>query len=342
MRNLFRLLIVVALTAGTIVVVRAADTLDIYFIDVEGGQSTLLVTPAGESLLVDTGYAGNNGRDVSRIMTAVRDAGIKQIDYLVITHFHPDHDGGVVELSRQIPILTFIDHGDLGEGLKDARPESIAAFNAYLPVRATGKHLRPKPGDTVKLGGADLTFVSSGGMTIEKAVGGEAVPTPNCPASAAPAPNVENPRSTGFHLRFGEFRFIDVGDLSGQPLYSLLCPSNKLGQIDAYLVPHHGGDDVSHPAYIGALRPRVAILNNGATKGGGPKTYEMLHASKLEDVWQIDRSRNAGVVNFADDRIANLDDATGHYLKLSARPDGSFQITNVRTGRTVEYNKRGK
>ena len=107
-------------------------------------------------------------------------------------------------------------------------------------------------------------------------------------------------RSTGFHLRFGEFRFIDLGDLSGEPLYSLVCPTNKLGRVDAYLLPHHGGNDVSHPVFAAALGPRVAILNNGATKGGQPKTFEMLRASGLEDVWQLHRSRHVGVVNFGD------------------------------------------
>jgi competence protein ComEC len=333
-------IVTIALAIGAITIARAADTLDIYFIDVEGGQSTLFVTPSGESLLVDTGYAGNNGRDVSRIMAAVRDAGLKQIDYLLITHFHPDHDGGVVELASRIPIRTFIDHGDFGDGLKVATPAAVDAYKAYLPIRAKGKHVRPVLGARLPLKDVQVTFVSTAGRTIDHAVEGAAMPTAGCPTSAAPEPNFENPRSTGFHLRFGDFRVIDVGDLSGGPLYSLLCPANKLGRIDAYLVPHHGGDDVSEPAYIRALGPRVAIMNNGATKGGGAKTFAMLHDAKLEDVWQIDRSRNGGVVNFADDRIANLDDTTGHALKLSANRDGSFQITNQRSGRTVVYAKK--
>jgi len=319
--------------------VSAADTLDIYFIDVEGGQATLIVTPARESLLVDTGYAGNNGRDAARIMAAVRDAGLDRIDYLLITHFHPDHDGGVVELARQVPIRTFIDHGDFGPGREQAQPAVVAAYDAYVAVRAKGKHLEPKPGDRLPLKGVDVVFVTSAGETISKAIEGSAVPTPGCPSSAPPAANFENSRSTGFHLRFGEFRFVDLGDLAGQPLYSLLCPANKLGRLDAYLVPHHGGDDVSHPAYIAALHPRVAIMNNGQTKGGQAKTFETLRASKLEDVWQLHRSANAGVTNFADDRIANLDETTGHWLKLSASADGSFRVTNQRTAVTRNYPK---
>jgi competence protein ComEC len=334
-----RLTITATLAIACVTMLGAATTLDIYFIDVEGGQATLIVTPARESLLVDTGYAGNNGRDAGRIMAAIRDAGVDDIDYLLITHFHPDHDGGVVELAQQVPIRTFIDHGDFGvDGRKEARPEAIAAYEAYLPVRARGKHLEPKPGDRLPLTGVEVVFVSSAGDTIGRPVHGSGASTSTCPPSAPEAANFENTRSTGFHLRYGEFRFVDLGDLAGQPLYSLVCPTNKLGRVDAYLVPHHGGDDVSHPVFAGALAPRAAILNNGATKGGGAKTFAMLRASGL-DVWQLHQSRNAGVVNFADDRIANLDETTGHWLKLSANADGSFRVTNQRTGDAKNYPK---
>src|SRR5688572_2445043 len=164
-----RLTLVAALAIAGVTMLGAADTLDIYFIDVEGGQATLIVTPARESLLVDTGYAGNNGRDAQRIMAAVRAAGLDDIDYLLLTHFHPDHIGGVVELAQQIPIRAFIDHGDFGpEGLKLATPEAIAAYNAYLPVRAKGKHLEPKPGDRLPLEGVEIVFVSSAGETIAR------------------------------------------------------------------------------------------------------------------------------------------------------------------------------
>jgi competence protein ComEC len=330
-----------ALATACITLFAAPETLDIYFIDVEGGQATLFVTPARESLLVDTGYAGNGGRDAARIMAAVRDAGVQRIDYLLITHFHPDHDGGVVELAEQVPIRTFIDHGDFGaEGRKVANPAAIAAYEAYVPVRAKGKHLQPKPGDRLPMAGVEVVFVSSAADTINKPVQGADASTSTCPPSAPDAANFENTRSTGFHLRFGEFRFVDLGDLAGQPLYSLVCPTNMLGRIDAYLVPHHGGDDVSHPAFVAALAPRVAILNNGETKGGQPKTFAMLRASGLEDVWQLHRSKNSGVVNFADERIANLDETTGHSLKLSANADGSFRVTNQRTGQTRNYAKR--
>ena len=89
----------------------AAKTLDIYFIDVEGGQSTLIVSPSGQSLLVDTGWAGNSGRDANRIAQAAKLAGVKKIDYLLITHHHADHAGGVENLLARLPVGTFLDHG---------------------------------------------------------------------------------------------------------------------------------------------------------------------------------------------------------------------------------------
>ena len=320
----------------------AANTLDIYFIDVEGGQSTLIVTPAGESLLVDTGWAGNNGRDSSRILAAARDAGITRIDYLLTTHFHTDHDGGVIELASKIPIGTFVDHGSVtNPGTTDPDTQR-RGFEAYAAVRAKSQHLEPKPGDRLGLKGVEAIIVSSGGATITKPLGGGGQSNATCTASAPDAEEpFENPRSTGIRLRYGRFRFIDLGDLTGQPLFALFCPKNLLGAADVYLVPHHGGRDVTHPAYVAAVRPRVAVMNNGATKGGAADAFAMLHraqsAGHLQSVWQIDRSRNNGVENFADDHIANLDDATGHALKVTANEDGSFAMTNQRTGLSQTY-----
>jgi competence protein ComEC len=324
----------------------AAKTLDFYFIDVEGGQSTLIVTPAGESLLVDTGYAVD-GRDAARILAAIKDAGISRIDYLLLTHFHPDHDGGIVELSRKIPIDTFFDHGSLDTGDARARadpqwPAYVAAFNAYTPIRATGRHIQPKPGDRLPLKGVDAVWVASATATIDKPLPGAGGANPACGPSAPPSGEpFENPRSTGFHLRFGQFRFVDLGDLSGDPLFALFCPTNLIGPVDLYLLPHHGGSDTTYPATFAAVKPRVAIVNNGAVKGGSPEALAGLrHVAGLEDVFQLHRSRLEGADNFADSRIANLDETTGHWIKASASEDGSFHVTNGRTGMVKSYGRR--
>ena len=260
------------------------EALDIYFIDVEGGQSTLLVTPAGQSLLVDTGFAGsgfndasNRGRDARRIAAVARDAGLKRIDFLLTTHFHADHVGGVVDLVQQIPIRTFIDHGRPAPATEKDSIGSLAAFNAYAAVRAKGRHLEPKPGDRLPLKGVDAVVVSSALATIVKPLAGAGGRNSSCPAFGLPAQEPdENPRSTGFLLRFGKFRFLDVGDLTGKPLFALACPNDLVGPLDVYLVAHHGGADAADPATLAAFRPRVAILNNGERKGGAPEMFAAL------------------------------------------------------------------
>jgi beta-lactamase superfamily II metal-dependent hydrolase len=327
-----------------------AKSLDIYFIDVEGGQSTLLVAPGGESLLIDTGFPGDGNsdpgdpakaRDANRILAAAHDAGISAIDYLLITHFHPDHFGGVLELAQLLPIKHFVDHGiptsDLMEDA-DYRP----FFEKYAKLRSRSPHLNPKPGEHLPLKAIDVTVVSSFGKTLEKPLPGAGKPNPLCRSEALPPgdPN-ENPHSTGVVVKFGSFRFLDVGDLSGQPQYNLACPVGLIGPVDVYLVAHHGDEDNSDPAIYAALAPRVAIENNGLKKGGSRETYALLHhVAGLEDVWQLHRSAKAGDSNFAPERIANLDESTAHWIKLSANEDGSFRVFNGRTGKSVNYPKR--
>lgn len=336
--------------AVALVPVMAAKTLDIYFIDVEGGQSTLIVTPAGESLLVDTGFPGDGtfrskpgppekARDAMRILAAARDAGLTRIDYLLTTHFHTDHDGGITELARLIPIRTLIDHGSPGPGAEAAAAGTLAAFDDYRAVRAKGRHLDPRPGERLPLKGVEAVVVSAAGATLRAPLSGAGQPNPACGAVAPPAlERTENPRSTGFRLQFGRFRFLDIGDLSGTPLFALVCPQDLIGTVDAYLVTHHGGDDAADPSTFAALQPRVAIVNNGATKGGAAVTLAAMRQVKaIEDVWQLHRSLNPGAQNFADERIANLDETTAYWIKLSANEDGSFAVMNGRTGIAQRY-----
>jgi competence protein ComEC len=330
----------------------ARTTLDIYFVDVEGGQATLLVTPAGQSLLVDTGFPGTGtfdalpgdparARDAQRILAASRDAGITRIDYLLITHFHADHDGGVVELSQLMPIGTFIDHGTVPPSAEETSKGTLAAFDRYAAVRAKGRHLEPAPGARLPLKDVEAIVVSAAGSAIAKPLERAGTPTPGC-QSAPPAPDEphENPRSTGIQLRFGRFSLLDVGDLTGQPLYDLACPVSRVGPVDVYLVAHHAGADAADAASFAAFRPRVAVFNNGATKGGAPQTFATLHALPSVDVWQLHRSTRPGAQNFADERIANLDETTSHWIKVSASADGSFRVTNARTGGSRSYAKR--
>jgi beta-lactamase superfamily II metal-dependent hydrolase len=326
-----------------------AKNLKIYFIDVEGGQSTLLVTPERHSLLVDTGFAGDgagfrpgdprHARDANRILAAAGDAGIKQIDYLLITHFHPDHDGGVSELSHLMPIKMFVDHGLPSGEAENTSMETKQAFEAYSAVRSTGQHLQPGPGDRLPLKDLDVVVVSSAGSTLAKPLPNAGATNASCPDHAIPARDpYENPRSTGIVVRYGKFRFLDLGDLSGQPLFSLFCPKNLVGPVDAYLVAHHGGADAAGAEAFAALQPQVAIMNNGVTKGGALPTYQVLHhVAGLKDVWQLHASAEAGGGNFPASNIANLDESTAHWIEILAHEDGSFRVHNSRTGEWKDY-----
>jgi competence protein ComEC len=328
-------------------------TLDIYFIDVEGGQSTLIVTPGGETLLIDGGFPGDGtfaslpgdpakARDANRVVAAARAAGVKRIDYVLITHYHADHFGAIPELAQLLPIGTFIDHAAPESDAESRVAGTLAAYERYAAVRAKGKHLMPKPGDHLPIRGVDVTVVSAAGATLTTPLPGAGGANPGCANPALPAQEpTENPRSTSIRLRFGRFTFLDVGDLSGGPLRALACPTNMIGPTDVYLVAHHAGPDAADLATFAAFAPRVAILNNGTKKGGSAEVLAALHkAAGLEDAWQLHRSLPPGPRFFADDRIANLDESTAHWIKVSARSDGSFTVTNARTGATKSYGPR--
>jgi competence protein ComEC len=338
------LLVVVLLCLAALSARAAGRALDIYFIDVEGGQSTLIVTPAGESLLIDTGYPGRDGRDPDRIMAAMRDAKIASIDYLLITHMHEDHNGGAGELARRVPIGAFIDYGSPVETGDDV----VAAFASYSAARdKAGKngppHIIPKPGDRIALLGVDVRVLSVDGQTVATPLEGAGQPNTACEGyQPRPFATRENPRSIGIHLRYGRFRFLDLGDLVGPTLLSLVCPNNLIGDVDAYLLTHHADIDTNIAPVLSALRPRVAISNNGAYKGGSPQTFAALRQRPgVEGVWQLHKSMRYGVdEDFPDSFIANLEFGRrdhGDFIKLTAKDDGGFTVTNGRTGWTRTY-----
>jgi beta-lactamase superfamily II metal-dependent hydrolase len=326
--------------------------LDIYFVDVEGGEATLVVTPSGESLLIDAGYPGQgkpdptpgdaeNARDAQRIAAVAADANISKIDLLLVTHFHADHFGGVMELSQLLPIGTIIDHGtEDREARSNAATRSL--IRAYRDIRQEHAYMMPIVGRPLPLGDVEITVVSSAGVTLDSPVDGAGAANPSCNRPVLPPSEPrENPRSVGILLRFGEFRYLDLGDLAGQPLSSLVCPVNLIGNVDAYLVPHHGAADSADPATFAAFRPRVAILNNGAQKGGDPSIFRLLRSAEgLEDAWQLHFSELDGSSNFPSAQIANLDTQTAHWIRISARRDGSFKVFNSRTGAWREYRAR--
>lgn len=318
----------------------AAGTLRIYFIDTEGGQSTLFVSPSGQTMLVDTGNLNPKGRDPGRIAAVAKQAGVNRIDYLLITHYHSDHVGGVPELAKLLPITNFIDHGPEVE--KDAKAESLV--RDYAEVRDKGQHMVAKPGDRIPITGIDVEVLTSAGREITSALPGAGAANPVCkstpPHLSDPS---ENAQSIGTLITFGKFRIIDLGDLTWNKELELACPNNKIGTVDVYLSTHHGLSVSNCPAIVDALRPRVAIVNNGETKGGAPEALRTIRNSPgIEDVWQLHYSKNATKEeNTAERFIVNVEkDLPTSWIELEARDDGQFTVTNSRNGKSITYSVR--
>jgi competence protein ComEC len=333
MRKLFLIAFLAFLGAP----LRAAGTLDVYFIDVEGGQSTLFVTPTGRSMLVDTGWPDFKGRDAERIAAVAKAAGVTRIDYLVITHYHLDHVGGVPQLAERLPVGTYVDHGRDVESGKEANE----LYPPYVQIRDRASHLIVRAGDRIPMEDIQVRVVASSGQGILRPLPGAGEPNPLCattkPREVDPS---ENAQSIGMLITFGKFRMIDLGDLTWNKELELACPESKLGTVDVYLSTHHGLDLSNAPAMVHALKPRVAIINNGATKGGSPEALQTIRTSPgIEDLWQLHYAQNAGKENNAPEPfIVNVDqDASVSWIKVSAGLDGGFTVTNSRNGKTKTY-----
>ena len=318
----------------------AAGKLRIYFIDVEGGQSTLFVTPAGKSLLIDTGWPGNNFRDADRIVAAAKSAGLNRIDSVLITHFHEDHVGGVPQLVQRIPVGTFFVHGPNRELDHGDTEEGNAAFQKVL-AQTKAKEIVPKPGDRLPIEGLDATAISSDGKVIQTPLPGAGQPNTYCKQSEIRPPDqTENARSLGVLIRFGDLRILDLGDLTWDKERDLMCPENRLGKVDLLVVSHHGWYESSSPALVEAIHPRVAIMDNGAKKGGSIPTLDTVRkAPGLEALWQLHYSDEGGAThNTPAEYIANLDGPdAGHDIEVTASRDGSFTVHNSRTGADKHY-----
>jgi beta-lactamase superfamily II metal-dependent hydrolase len=314
--------------------------LKVYFVDVEGGQSTLFVTPAGQSLLIDTGWQDNNGRDADRIVAVAKQAGLTKIDYVLLTHYHEDHVGGVPQLVARIPVGTFIDHGpnrELDHGITEH------GYAGYQKVLNSGKSKRilAHPGDLLPIQGINARVISADGSLIANPLPGAGEPNPFCKTSEVRAADqTENARSLGTEITFGKLKILDLGDLTWDKEMQLMCPNNKLGRVDIYIVSHHGWYQSSSPALVDAIHARVAIMDNGAKKGGSIPTLETISkAPGLETLWQLHYSEEGGSAhNTAERYIANIQGVdAGHFLELTAAKDGSFEVFNARTNFAQKY-----
>jgi competence protein ComEC len=350
---------------------QTAKTLDIYVVDVEGGNATLFVAPSGESVLIDTGNGGAAAaRDAGRIMAAVKEAGLTQIDNLITTHWHGDHFGGMAEFAGRIPIKNFIDHGP------NVQPNpTVDAFlqTTYPEIYSKGKHMVAKPGDKLSITGLDWRLVSSAGEVITTPLPGTGGPNPYC-ADSKPNPDdggIENSMSVGSVVTFGKFRVAHLGDLTQVKEFPLMCPVNRIGTFDLWIVSHHGQPMSNAEVLVHAIQPRVAILNNGTRKGGQPSAMKIIYAAPgLEDLWQLHFSLLSGqeytqpgmfIANTIDDQQDTMPIApmtpptpgsgappppahngTSYWVKVSAQADGTFTVTNTRNGFSKTYKARSQ
>jgi competence protein ComEC len=317
-----------------------AGHLLIYTIDVEGGQATLLVSPTRSSLLVDTGWGGHQGRDADRIVAVMHDAGITKLDYVLITHFHDDHVGGVPNLVDRVHVSEFLDHGVNREDSDDTRHN----YTEYLKAVDGTPRRSVHPGDTIDISGLNTLVITADGEHIASVPGVRPEPNPDCATEPHwDLDTTENPRSAGILVRFGKFRFLDLGDLTKAKEIPLVCPVNLIGHVDLYLVNHHGFNLSNAKAFVDAIHPRVAIMDNGAHKAGSPEAWQTVHDSPgLEDLYMLHTAEDSDAAhNSAEALIANLKGgADGAYFKVVAAADGSFSVWNSRTGQTKEYPAR--
>lgn len=360
------------LATASVAHAQTSKGLTIYVIDVEGGNAQLHISPSGESVLIDTGNGGAAAvRDAERILAAAKDAGVTRIDHLITTHFHADHIGGIAEVAARIPVVEFIDHGPLVQ--PGAQIDGI--MQQYAALHAVAKRVVATPGYRIPMAGLEWRIVTSAKETITSALPGAGQPNPYCanfrrhevnPVSGQPVGNTEDEQSVGSHVTFGRFRLLYLADLPWNQEFDFMCPINRVGDVDLFVASRHGQFSSNSEALVHAVRPRVAVVNNGVRKGGQPEAMRILFtAPRLEDVWQVHFSELSGQeYTTAGVFIANLfdqpqpampiapmtpvargaqapavppHDGPAYWLKIVAQTDGSFTVTNGRNGFSKAY-----
>ena len=337
--------LLLSVAAATLLYAQPRD-LTMYWVDVEGGAATLIVTPSGQSLLVDSGNPGD--RDAKRIFETAQLAGLKKIDMLVTTHYHGDHVGGLAALVKLIPVDRFYDHGDSKEA--PMNPRAAQTWETYKGI-VEGKRVVVKPGDKIPLKGVDITVVSADGEVIQKALDMGAKPNPLCEGAVQKTPDPRQPENTmsvGTLLTYGKFRFLNLGDLTWDRELMLACPVNKIGTVSLFQATHHGFFNLwsGAPPLVWAIKPQVVIVANGPTKGLPAAGYETIaKIPGIEAIWQGHRATaNDDAHNTAEPMIANLDatkdETKSNLIKATVSKDGKFTITNERNGYSKTYTAR--
>jgi len=339
----------------------AEGNLRIVLVDVEGGTAALFVTPEGHSLLMDTGWPVGMGGpraepgkpapqpldSAARIAAAARAAGVERIDYLVVTHYHLDHTGGVADLLRAIPVGTVIDHGPNRETPPpDADPASLrfaseTLYSQYVESIAGLERRTMRAGDRLTVDGLELIAATSDRDLVDALPGSEDGAQADCGAATTKEAigGEENPRSLGFFFQWGATRMLALADTTWDLENALVCPRNRIGPIDLYIVDHHGSELSNSPVFVNAIAPRVALMQNGPRKGGDAAVFDTLRASpRLEGLWQVHSAERSPDRDEPAERIANLaGDEDGHPLQAEVARDGTITITNARNGHSQTY-----
>lgn len=380
MPSMSRLLTAVALALAPVAVARAADPLQIVQFDFEGAGGTLFITPDKRALLVDTGWPPGVGgpavpsgappatgfpSNAQRIASELKKRGIARIDYLLTTHYHDDHVGGLAELVRLVPVETFVDHGENREPLPanvtDAQRARAPAtlYAQYLAAIAGKKRKIAKAGDRLRLGGMTLDITNADGEVLRRPLHGGGGGGVGCPRAnmdrmgreedhrsiGVVAPygrGEENVRSIGFVARYGRARVILLGDTVRKVETRLVCPLNLIGPVDLMLATQHGSSGSNDPVVYATLRPRVVVIGNGRTKGGDPSTYDAITAAPgLQGLWQVHEAVKDGAKNGPAEHIANPASApdANHPLLIAVQKNGTLTVTNPRNGVSQVYPK---
>ena len=336
-----KLLLLLLLTIPSMLCAQTVrKTLDIYYVDVEGGAATLIVTPAGESILVDAGWPGFEGRDAKRIQAAMTQASITQIDHLINTHYHIDHYGGIPELAKVVKIVNFYDRGAVEEDSQDKpNPKLWSEYQAAT----NGKSIAIKAGDVIKLKTVKgmLPLKLSCLASSTKVAGAKSAVNAACATSETKAVDTsDNARSVVLKLSYGAFDFFDAGDLTWNIESQLVCPANLIGSVDLYQVTHHGMDISNNPVLLKTISPTVAIMNNGPKKGGSANTVKWLReVPSLQALYQVHRNiATADNENTAPEYIANIDPSESAmiWVNVDAKKK-TFSVTNGRTKQSKTF-----
>jgi beta-lactamase superfamily II metal-dependent hydrolase len=354
----------------------AADTLKMVAIDVEGGGGTLFVAPDGTSLLVDTGWPSGAGmlpspdgakNSADRIVAAAHKLGVKKLDYVIITHYHMDHAGGVADLVKRIPVGTFIDHGVNAEhvapgekvpvDLKGGTPDEL--YPIYLKAIKGHNHIVAKPGQVIPMGAMTDTIVASDAVTITKPLAGAGARNPACDTAEALSTKdeggVENTHSVASLISFGKVKIAAFGDLSWKAEHALSCPVTRIGHVNVLIATQHGSGISSNPASIADMRPDVVVMGSSGKKGGdesviktikpspGLQGFWQLHDSYAHPEWAKDKNYVANlnppaadVAKYAKAMFTAPPDM-GYNIALSITKDGAVTVTNSRNGFTKTY-----